>query len=184
MGDQDQRVNQKWQELVAEGTILNPFADPREVVKACWASLVAWGQTHGIAVSLPATLDASKWFQSMADMIYQGQIKQHCDRQLREFLSKNMSPPAKNMAGMPPREACRKAIEDLVDWMRSKGYPANAVQIGEKEFEQMVEKAEKAVETYRANQEKGAVPLGQHGIYADILGDEEYQERMKRLGLG
>jgi hypothetical protein len=187
MGDQDLRVNQKFQELIQEGIVLNPMADPREVVRVCWDSLVVWGKTQGISVSLPQGLDAQRWFQSVADTVYTGQINQHCNRQLREFIAQNMSPTGPKSAkasGMGAREAVRKACDDLVNWMRSQGYPANALQIGEKEFELLVEQAEKAVNTYRENQEKGAVPLGQHGVYMDTLSDEEYQERMKRLGLG
>jgi hypothetical protein len=183
MGDQDQRVNQKFDEFIAEGARMNPFENPHVVVRTAWETLIAWGVTQGISVRLPDNFDAQRYFQYQADRVYTAQIKHHCDTQLREFVAKYMSPQAANLPGLPAREACRKAVEDLTDWIRSKGYPANQIQLGEQEFELLVQLAEKGAETYRANQEKGLIPLGQHGVYIDKKSDEEYDEIMKRVGL-
>jgi ribosomal protein S7 len=49
------------------------------------------------------------------------------------------------------------------------------VRVTEETFEKTVAYFEKAVETYRAQQETGAVAVG-GGIYAEAVGEDEYRE--------
>lgn len=53
------------------------------------------------------------------------------------------------------------------------------VRVTEETFEKTVAYFEKAVETYRAQQEVGAVAVG-GGVYAEVVSDDEYQERIAR----
>jgi hypothetical protein len=180
MGDQDLRVNQKFVELLNEAVIINPLGDPREIVKVTFDSLMQWARSLNIAVSGMT----DEMFKSLCGQVWISQIKQNVNTMLREILAKNVSPTDRNMTTPPVREAVQKTLNDLADWMRANNYPLNYFDFkDEKQFEQLVATAEKAIETYRTNQEKGAAPLGQHGVYVDTLHDEEYQERMKKLGL-
>ncbi len=53
------------------------------------------------------------------------------------------------------------------------------VRVTEEAFEKNVAYFEKAVETYRAQQEAGAQPVG-GGLYAEVVDDDEYRERVAR----
>ena len=180
MGDQDQRVNQKFVELLNEAVIINPLGDPREIVKITYESLVTWARSLNIAVSGMT----DEMFKTLTQQVWISQVKRNVNTMLREMLAKNVSPTDRNMKPMDARAAVEKTMHDLADWMRAHNYPLNYFTFDdEKQFELLVAQAEKAIEAYRTNQEKNAVPLGQHGVYVDQLDDDDYEERMKKLGL-
>lgn len=174
------RINQKFNELLNEAVIINPTGDPREIVKVTYDTLIAWGQAVNIAVSGMT----EELFKALTQQVWVSQIHRNVNTQLRELISKNVSPTDRNMTALPTREAVRKALDELTDWMRSMNYPVNFFTFdSEEEFEKLVKQVDTSIETYRVNQEKGAVPLGQHGVYVDKVDDDEYNDVMKRVGL-
>ena len=52
------------------------------------------------------------------------------------------------------------------------------VRVTEEAFEKTVAYFEQALETYRREQEAGRKPVGS-GLYAEVVGDDEYAERIK-----
>ena len=174
------RINQKFNELLNEAVILNPTGDPREVVKVTYETLITWGKSVNIAVSGMS----EELFNVLVQQVWVTQIHRNVNHMLRELIARNVSPTDRNMAALPVREAVRKSLDQLADWMRSMNYPINAFTFDtEEQFEKLVKLAEKSVEDFRTNQEKGAVPIGQHGVYADKVSDEEFNERMRKAGL-
>ena len=77
--------------------------------------------------------------------------------------------------GFRARDAVSAGFKALAD---SLGGGAE-VRVNEEAFEKTVAYFEKAVETYRVQQEAGAKAVG-GGIYAEVVGEDEYRERMAR----
>lgn len=174
------RINQKFNELLNEAVINNPMGDPREIVKVTYDTLIAWGTAVNIAVSGMS----EELFKALTQQVWVSQIHRNVNTQLRELIAKNVSPTDRNMAPLPAREAVRKSLDELADYMRAMNYPVNFFTFdSEEQFEKLVKQVETSIETFRVNQEKGAVPLGQHGVYVDKLNDDEYNDVMKRAGL-
>lgn len=182
MGDEQStiRINQKFNELLNEAVITNPHGDPGEIVKVTYDTLIAWGRSINIAVSGMS----QELYDTLVRQVWVSQVHRNVNKTLQELIAKNSSPTDRNMTPLPPREAVRKSIDELADWVRSMNYPINAFAFdSEEEFEKLVKQVEKMIETFRVNQEKGATPLGQHGVYIDTLADDEYHAAMKRAGL-
>ena len=103
-------------------------------------------------------------------MITEQEINQRLQLHIADFVNRKFS----------PRDAVAGALRAVADWASAEGFPA-AVQVGEEDFERLVTQVEQMIERFRAEQEKGAVPVG-GGVYVDVVDNDEYAERMKRGG--
>lgn len=77
--------------------------------------------------------------------------------------------------GYRVRDAVSAAFKALSDSFGE----GSEVRVTEEAFEKTVAYFEKAVETYRAQQEAGAQAVG-GGLYAEVVDDDEYRERVSR----
>jgi hypothetical protein len=172
-------VNQKYDELLAQQIAVNSHLEPGALVRGVLNALTAWGKSVNIA--LGAVTPAH--FEHLVQLAWAKQLSHLCSKKLQEFLATNMSPTDRNMAPMSARDAVKASLEQLANWARAMGYPVEGIGVKtEEEFELLVKSVEQMAERFRAEQEKGAVPVGP-GLYADVIDDEDFAERMKRAGL-
>jgi hypothetical protein len=77
------------------------------------------------------------------------------------------------------RDAVARGLKVLADESVQASNMPSDVRVSEEDFEKLVAGYERLLEKYRAEQERGAVPVG-GGVYAEIVSDDEYQERVAK----
>ena len=79
------------------------------------------------------------------------------------------------------REALSRAFKAYEDYLGN--YQFNArINIAEDDFEKLAQAYTMSIEKHEQEAAAKALNLG-HGLFADVVDDEDYRERMKRAGL-
>lgn len=173
-------VNQKYDELMTQQIAINgQLQPPRVLVQNVLQALQAWGQTVNIQLGAVS----GSHLEHLVGLTWVRQLTHLCNKKLHELIAHHMSPTDRNMAPKSAQDAVRISLDQLKDWARSQGYPVEGIGVkNDEEFQQLVAKVQELAERYRTEQEKGAIALGQ-GVYADVLEDEDFNDRMRKAGL-